>query len=71
MPTLGRQITLARVRKGWKQKTLADEAGLSQKYVSQIEHGHVDPRWSIVQRLAHALGVSLDTLNRDEETARA
>ena len=71
MPSLGRQITLARVRKGWKQKTLADEAGLSQKYVSQIEHGHVDPRWSIVQRLASALGVSLDLLSSEVQHADA
>ena len=71
MPSLGRQITLARVRKGWKQKTLADEAGLSQKYVSQIEHDHVDPRWSIVQRLACALDVSLDSLGREVSHADA
>jgi transcriptional regulator with XRE-family HTH domain len=55
MHSLGQKITIARISKGLKQKELADKAGLSQKYVSQIEHDHVDPRWSIVVRIATAL----------------
>jgi transcriptional regulator with XRE-family HTH domain len=71
MSSLGQQIKIARAQKGWQQQQLAAEAHLSQKYLSQIEHDHVDPRWSIVQRLAHALGVSLDTLGSEVQHADA
>jgi transcriptional regulator with XRE-family HTH domain len=66
MMSLGREIKKARIDKGWKQYHLCDATGLSQKYVSQIELDKVDPRFSIVKRIAHALGVSLDTLGKDE-----
>lgn len=62
MPSLGQQIKIARARKGWQQQQLAAEARLSQKYLSQIEHDHVDPRVSIIKRLAQALDVSTDVL---------
>lgn len=62
MPSLGQQIKVARARKGWQQQQLAAATGLSQKYLSQIEHDHVDPRVSIVTRLAQALGVGIDAL---------
>jgi len=60
MSTLGREIRKARIDKGWKQKELWQAAGLSQKYLSEIESDKVDPRFSIVQRIATALGISLD-----------
>jgi transcriptional regulator with XRE-family HTH domain len=62
MPSLGQQIKIARARKGWQQQQLAAEAHLSQKYLSQIEHDHVDPRVSIIKRLAQVLDVSTDVL---------
>ncbi len=64
--SLGREIKKARAGKGWQQKDLQEATGLSQKYLSQIELEKVDPRWSIVQRIALALGVSLDRLAREE-----
>ena len=62
MGTLGQNIVKARVDKRWKQKDLVEKAGLSQKYLSQIELDKVDPRVSVVVRIAEALGVSLDAL---------
>lgn len=62
MRTLGREIKKARADKGWKQQDLQRATGLSQTYLSQIELGKVDPRFSIVERIACALGVSLDRL---------
>lgn len=62
MPSLGQQIKIARARKGWQQQQLSTATGLSQKYVSQIEHDHVDPRFSIVERIAKALGVGIEEL---------
>ena len=62
MGTLGQNIVKARVDKRWKQKDLVEKAGLSQKYLSQIELDKVDPRVSVVVRIAAALGASLDAL---------
>ena len=59
MGTLGQRIIRVRVGKRMKQKELTERAGLSQRYVSAIENDHVDPRLSIVQRIAEALGVSV------------
>jgi transcriptional regulator with XRE-family HTH domain len=68
MPSLGQQIKIARARKGWQQQQLAAEAHLSQKYLSQIEHDHVDPRVSVVQRVAQALGVGIEMLVREDSS---
>jgi transcriptional regulator with XRE-family HTH domain len=67
MMSLGREIKKARVDKGWKQQDLQVATGLSQTYLSQIELDKVDPRFSIVTRIADALGVSLDTLASKNE----
>jgi transcriptional regulator with XRE-family HTH domain len=62
MGTLGQNIVKARIDKRWKQKDLVEKAGISQKYLSQIELDKVDPRVSVLVRLADALGVSADAL---------
>ncbi len=62
MRSLGREIKKARADKGWKQQDLQEATKLSQTYLSKIELDKVDPRFSIVQRIASALGVSLDQL---------
>ena len=63
MPSLGQHIVIARAQKRWKQQQLADAAQISQKYLSQIEHDHVDPRWAILVKLSTALDpyLHLDT----------
>lgn len=74
MMSLGKEIKKARIEKGWQQKDLRAATGLSQKYLSEVELDKVDPRFSVVQRIAAALGASLDVLGRkdpapDEEDA--
>ena len=66
MMSLGREIKKARIDKGWKQKELVVATGYSQKYISEIEQDKVDPRISIVKRIATVLGVSFDQLTREE-----
>lgn len=65
--SLGKEIKKARIDKSWQQKDLHEATGLSQKYLSEIELDKVDPRFSVVKRIARALGVSLDTLAKDDE----
>jgi transcriptional regulator with XRE-family HTH domain len=62
MGTLGQNVVKARVDKRWKQKDLVEKSGISQKYLSQIELDKVDPRVSVLVRLADALGVRTDEL---------
>jgi len=69
--SLGRAIKTIRIDKGWKQKDLRLATGLSQKYLSEIELDKVDPRWSIIQRLADALGVDVNALDRRDPAHQA
>ena len=69
MASLGREIKKARIERGWRQKDLRAATGLSQKYLSEIECDKVDPRLSIVKRIATALCISLDVLTQDDLAA--
>jgi transcriptional regulator with XRE-family HTH domain len=62
--TFGRELKKARIDKGWKQQDVHEATGISMKYLSELENDHVDPRLSIVQRLADALEVSVDQLSK-------
>ena len=62
MSTLGQEIKKARIEQRMKQKDLQERTGLSQKYLSQIENDAVDPRVSILKKIAQALQVSADRL---------
>ena len=66
MSTFGQNVVKARVEKRWKQKDLQAATKLSQRYLSAVEHDKVDPRLSIVRRIAQALEVSFDTLIHKE-----
>ena len=52
--SLGRQIQIARVTKGWKQQDLRKATGLSQKHLSLIENDKAKPG-AHVQPVAAAL----------------
>jgi transcriptional regulator with XRE-family HTH domain len=60
--SLGTAIKKARIDKQWKQKDLVAATKLSQQYLSEIESDKVDPRVSILLRVACALGVSPNEL---------
>jgi transcriptional regulator with XRE-family HTH domain len=47
----------------WTEAALADAAGISQSTVHRILNGHVvDPRRSIIEKLAMAFGVTIDDI---------
>jgi transcriptional regulator with XRE-family HTH domain len=60
--TLGRAIRVLRDRAGITQKVLAERVGTSEAYVSNIEGGQRDARWSTVMRLLHGLGADVHQL---------
>ena len=65
MISLGREIKKARIDKKWNQKALQDATGISQKHISAIELDKVDPRWSLLQRIALALDLPMDRITRE------
>lgn len=57
---LGHEIKKMRIDQGMKQHELQRRTGITAKYMSDIENGYVDPRFSVMCRIAKVLGVSLD-----------
>jgi len=62
MRTLGEKVRLLRGARGWKQKDLQERTQISQRYLSALEHGHVDPSLTTLHRLADGLGISVAML---------
>jgi transcriptional regulator with XRE-family HTH domain len=59
---LGRAVRNLRDRASITQKELAERVGTSEAYVSNIEGGRRDARWSTVVRLVRALDADLHQL---------
>ncbi len=61
--SLGDRIRAFRSQRGWSQNELASRAGVKQPTLQRIEASkRQDPGFSIVARIAFALGISLDVL---------
>lgn len=70
--SLGRALRRIRRERELSQEALADRAGLSTNYVSEIERAMKDASFMTVVHLADALGMTLPELMRafDQERAR-
>lgn len=53
---IGILILLWRKQLGLTQYQLAASSGLAQSYISDLEGGAIDPRWSTIQRIVQGLG---------------
>ena len=51
----GDAIRERRIDLGWSQTELARRSGVTQADISKIENGHLDARWSTIQRLSTIL----------------
>ena len=60
--TVGKRIKEVRKQKGMSQDELAERAELSSQYISQIETGRKKGSLPTYNKLAKALGVSIDEL---------
>jgi transcriptional regulator with XRE-family HTH domain len=71
MPLDRGKIRELRVSKGWSHAEAARHAGMANRQQWEaIESGRrADPSFSTVQRIARALGVTLDELAADDEAA--
>ena len=66
--TLARNIKEFRGRRNWSQADLAEKAGLSIVYLSDIERGNKWPYLDTMLKLADALNVEIYELLKPEDT---
>lgn len=57
---LGEEIRRLRMERGLSQQELAKRMGLPQSVIARLEGGGVEPRLSTLDRVAQALGVTLE-----------
>jgi transcriptional regulator with XRE-family HTH domain len=62
MTTLGSRVKKARETKGLKQHDLADRAGVSVGFLSEIENNHRNPSGKVLLKIASVLGTTMDYL---------
>jgi transcriptional regulator with XRE-family HTH domain len=55
-------VKTLRLAKGWSQEQLGEKAGLSYKFIGEIERGIANPSMETLFALAAALGVDATTL---------
>src|SRR5690606_32604034 len=68
--TLGRRIRHVRAARGLTLEQLGQAVGTTASQLSLVENGHREPRLSLVQSLATALGVSVQELLSPEPPSR-
>ena len=64
---LGNNIRELRIRSGWTQEKLAEKAGISVPFMTQIELARKSASLEVVQNIATALGVSYERLFKTEQ----
>jgi XRE family transcriptional regulator, aerobic/anaerobic benzoate catabolism transcriptional regulator len=62
LESLGERVRALRTARGWSQRALCAEAGLSPRYLVQLEAGQANVSLNRLAPLAKALGVSLVSL---------
>lgn len=65
---IARRIKTLRERKGLKQNTLANLAGVSPTYIYQLEHGEKSPTVEYLGYICDALGITLEQFFSDGQT---
>jgi transcriptional regulator with XRE-family HTH domain len=60
---LGQGLRALRLRAGLTQEQLAERAGVNASYLSQLENGNRDVRWTTVSRLLRTLDVTFSDLH--------
>ena len=65
--SLGQRLSDLRERRGWTQKELAERAGISVTFLSEVENDRRNVGSATLLKIADALRASLDYLMRGEE----
>jgi transcriptional regulator with XRE-family HTH domain len=61
----GRRLRHLRLAHGWTQEQLAEAAGITSTYTSDLERGEKVPSLSILLRVARAFDISIAELLQD------
>src|SRR5581483_3550940 len=64
---LGEMVRLLREKSHLSVRTLANKAGFSPSFISQVENGQASPSIASLERIASALGVTLGEFFRTAE----
>jgi XRE family aerobic/anaerobic benzoate catabolism transcriptional regulator len=64
--TFGERVRAERARRGMSRKLLADHAGISERYITQLESGKGNVSILLLRQIAGALGLPLSRLVEDE-----
>jgi transcriptional regulator with XRE-family HTH domain len=59
---LGCRIRNLRLSGGWTQEELSEMAGLSAKYIGEVERGEKNPTYLVLIQLADAIGIKTKDL---------
>lgn len=59
---IGQAIRFVRISQGLGQEELAQKAGISGSFISQLESGVRDPSWDVLMKLCESLRVPLTLL---------
>jgi transcriptional regulator with XRE-family HTH domain len=54
-----RKLALARAKKGFSQRKLAQKIGITQSALARFETGNINPTLSFVQKITNGLGLKL------------
>ena len=57
-----KSLKLIRMEQGLSQAELADRIGTTQSVIARLESGKVDPKLSMILKLAHALNCDINTI---------
>ncbi len=66
---IGSILRERRVRKGLSQTELANEIGVTQTFLSLVEHGKRIPSYDVLERAANVLGEDAAYLEREAKSA--
>jgi len=66
LKTFGERVRAERARRGMSRKLLADHAGISERYITQVESGKGNVSILLLRQIAAALGLPLSRLVEDE-----
>jgi transcriptional regulator with XRE-family HTH domain len=64
---LGVRIRQLRLERGWRQIDLAEETGIHENYVSDLEHGRKEVCLRTLQTIARAFGLTISDLLKTVE----
>jgi transcriptional regulator with XRE-family HTH domain len=68
---LGRRVRHFRTERGLSQEKIAEQSGISSKYMSDLERGEANVSIQVLERVAANLGItSVDLLDNGHEAGR-